>query len=295
MMWDTGFMAWRIGHILDFDAQIVWVRDAGFESFSFHASSGVPGRWRGIDPATADRTARERLRDRLAAFSACEVHAPFAVRLTRQEPLIAVESLAPIVAFAGHVGASVVTVHPEPSSGIGGGHSKAWLEALDRLDAMAGKAGVVIGVETLGDGVGVDFGWLAEAGLENVGVTLDVGHMVLNAGAPYRPYGTIGGLVRHLANLIVHMHVHDHDGTHDHLELGKGEVDWLDVLRSAAEIGYSGALCLELNPDRVTPEGILRSRGLLLAQMARLGAGDRMPENPLYPNPNRKGAEKNGW
>ena len=261
-------MAWRIGDVLDFDAQVAWVRDAGFECLSFHASPGVPGRWRGVDPTTADRAERERLRDRLSVFSACEVHAPFAMRLTRQDPLVAIERLAPIVEFAGDVGASVVTVHPEVSWEIGRKSSGAWREAMERLNAIAGKAGLVVGVETLADCVG--FGWLEEAGLENVGVTLDVGHMVLDGGAPYRSYGTIGGLVRHLGDRMVHVHVHDYDGAHDHVELGSGEVDLTDLLRSAADVGYAGMFCLELNPGRVSPAGILRSRDFLRTQMARL-------------------------
>ena len=267
-MWDIGFMAWRIGEILDFDAQIAWVRDAGFRGFSFHASPGVPGQWRGVDPVTADRAERERLRDRLAAFSICEVHAPFALRLTRRAPLIAVERLAPIIAFAGDVGASVVTVHPEAGGDIEMGRSAAWQEALDKLDTMAGHAGVVIGLETLTGCV--DFEWLVEAGLENMGVTLDVGHMYLDGGAPYRPYGTIGGLVRRLGALLVHVHVHDYDGTHDHIEVGTGKVEFDDLLRSAARVGYAGALCLELNPDRVSPEGMLRSRDFLQVKMEKL-------------------------
>ena len=80
-MWDIGVMLWRIGDILDFDAQLDWARNAGFEAIAFHASPGVPGQWRGVDPTTTNRDERRRLRDRLAEFSACEIHAPFAVVL----------------------------------------------------------------------------------------------------------------------------------------------------------------------------------------------------------------------
>jgi len=149
-----------------------------------------------------------------------------------------------------------------------GTSSDASCEALHRLDAMAGRAGLVVGIETLPDCA--DLIWLEENGLEHVGVTLDVGHMVLGGGALLRPYGTVGGMVRHLGDRMVNVHVHDVDGTHDHVELGSGEVDLCDLLRSAADVGYVGMFCLELNPDRVSPAGILRSRDLLQAQMARL-------------------------
>ena len=51
---NLAFMCWRIGDILDFDAQVQWVKEAGFESIAFHASPGHPGKWRGVDPAQAD-------------------------------------------------------------------------------------------------------------------------------------------------------------------------------------------------------------------------------------------------
>jgi hypothetical protein len=45
-----GFMVWRIGDILEFDRQVEWIANAGFESISFHASAGAPGKWRGVSP-----------------------------------------------------------------------------------------------------------------------------------------------------------------------------------------------------------------------------------------------------
>ena len=200
-------MAWRIGDVLNFDAQLAWVRDAGFQGFSFHASAGVPGHWCGVDPATADRAERNRLREQLATFPMCEVHAPFETRLTLQDPLVAVARLAPVVEFAGDVGASVVTVHPQASGEMSEDQSIVWQEALTRLDKTAGNAGVVIGIETLADFV--DFGWLRTTGLENLGVTLDVGHLYLSRGTPHRSGRTIGRLVRSLAEIMVHVHVHD--------------------------------------------------------------------------------------
>ena len=256
-MWQIGFMVWRIGDILDFDAQLDWVRDAGFDAVSFHASPGSPGQWRGVEPSATDREERRRLRDRLSAFSMCEIHAPFRCALGPDGPPDVLDQLCPIIEFAGEVGASVVTVH---------GDAELWQEQLGRLDAMAGAAGVVVGLELMHG-----FEALNAPRRARVGVTLDIGHMYFNDGEGYRPHGTIGGLVRSLGDTLVHLHVHDYDGAHDHIEVGTGRVDFDDVLRGLSTIGYEGALCLELNPDRVSPEGIRRSAGSLRARAEELG------------------------
>ena len=43
------------------------------------------------------------------------------------------------------------------------------------------------------------------------------------------------------------------------MEVGTGRVDWDGLLRALRRIGYDRGGCLEMNPDRVTPEGIRRS------------------------------------
>ncbi|MHB9026991.1 MAG: sugar phosphate isomerase/epimerase family protein [Armatimonadota bacterium] len=76
---------------------------------------------------------------------------------------------------------------------------------------------------------------------------------------PLRLFGTLGNAVRQCGAALFHLHLHDVRGELDHLELGTGVVDFDDLLQALAEIGYRQALCLELNPDRVSPEGIRRS------------------------------------
>lgn len=252
-MWPIGFMIWRIGDILDFDAQLDWVRDAGFEAVSFHASPGQPGQWRGVDPAVTGREERGRLRERLSAFLMCEIHAPFHCVIGPDGPPDVLDQLRGVVEFAGDVGASVVTVHGEL-----GDDSELWQEQLDSLDGMACTAGVTVGLELM-----QGFGRLSAPRRERIGVTLDIGHMYFDEGEGYRACGSIGGLVRSLDDALVHLHVHDYDGTYDHIEVGTGRVDFEDMVRGLADIGYDGALCLELNPDRVSSEGLRRSADLL--------------------------------
>ncbi len=258
MTWKISCMMWRIGDILDFDAQLDWICDAGFEAVSFHASPGNPGKWRGVDPAATNKKVRRRLRDRLSAFSMCEIHAPFSHVLGSDGPPKVVELFRPIIEFAGDVGASILTVHGNPPVGPEVSDYEAWQSTLERLNEMAEKNGVVIGLELMRG-----FEGLSAPRRDHIGITLDVGHMYLDEGAGYLPYHTIGGLIRSLSDVLVHLHVHDYDGTYDHIEIGTGRVDFDEVLRSLSAIAYEGTLCLELNPDRVSPEGIRRSADFL--------------------------------
>ena len=251
-----GFMVWRIGDILDFDRQVEWVANAGFESLSFHASAGVPGKWRGIEPAAADAKERRRIRQLLNPFTGCEIHAPFDAVMRPETPEPTLERLEEVLAFAGDVGAAIVTVHAEPPRP--GTSEAAWQTALDRLDAAAAKAGVRIGLE-LSSG----FEWLRQPRRKRIGATLDVGHMYLRDGAGYRPYGSVGRLARFLGDRLFHLHVHDYDRKADHIEIGMGRVDFDEVLAALAAMRYRGALCLELNPERCSPEGIRRSAAFL--------------------------------
>lgn len=250
-------MAWRIGDILELDKQIDWIHNAGFDAVSFHASPGIANKWRGVDSSVTDDEERLRLKQKLSAFGMCEVHAPFALTLRTDELTPIAEKLAEHIRFTGDVGASVLTVHADIPAYSPNGFND-WEKQLSKLNALAGKAGIFIGLE-----IAKGFEFIKEFGGDNIGVTLDVGHLYLNDGEGYRPYGTMGGIVRILQNKLFHLHLHDYDGVNDHIEIGTGLLDFNELLRSLVEIGYDGAMCLELNPDLVSPEGIMRSLGYL--------------------------------
>jgi len=254
---NLAFMCWRIGDILDFDAQVRWVKEAGFESIAFHASPGSPGKWRGIDPAQTDSRERRRLRDLLAPFHQREIHAPFSAELAPETPPAVLEQLETTFAFAGDVGADVVTVHAKPPL-LDAPDTTVWNKALDRLDRAAATAGIRVGIEFMNG-----FEWLRAPQREHIGATLDIGHMYMNDGAGYKPYGGIREQIRFLDDVLFHIHIHDYDGEHDHREIGTGRVDVDAVLLGLADIGYRGMLCLELNPDWVTPDGLTRSAQFL--------------------------------
>ena len=247
-----GNMLWRIGEILDFDEQLAWTRDAGFDGVGFHAAPGTPGQWRGVEPAECDGPRRASLRLELGAFSFAEIHAPFRIHLTADSLASETEALGPVLDLAEDLGVSVLTVHAQ--IGDGPGEGEAWLAPMAALDRQASEARTTIGLE-INDGFDAVRSW----GLPHVGVTLDVGHMYTPAQEQaLARHGGIGGLIRHLGPVLVHLHLHDTDGEIDHFEVGTGIVDFAEIAAALRAIGYRRGATLEMNPDRCSPEGIMR-------------------------------------
>ena len=74
---------------------------------------------------------------------------------------------------------------------------------------------------------------------------LDLGHCQVVDGQP-------GAMIRRFASRLVHLHAHDNMGDRDlHLPPGTGTIDWEDVFRALAEIGFEGTMTLEVfSPER---------------------------------------------
>ena len=257
-MWEFSGMVWRVGEILDIDAQIDWFAEAGFEAISLHGSAGKPGAWRGIDAQTTSVARRKQLRERLACFSGCELHAPYSAVPAPSDARRTVDALKPTIQLAHDVGASILTVHGiAPTHGVsaeGEGDVHEWSRALECMDGLAGKAGLTVGLENLP-------GKLSFVGprRSHVGVTLDVGHLHSTRLGGLEPQ-SLGEVVRTLGEALVNLHLHDHDGTVDHLAPGTGQIDFEALFSALAEVKYGGPICLELDPDRVSPQEIRSSR-----------------------------------
>jgi len=125
------------------------------------------------------------------------------------------------------------------------------------MDDLAQEHGVLVGMETE-----IDYDLPGALKLKNVGFTIDVGHQCISNG--FRGYGSLGNLLRTLHRHMLHMHIHDYDGKNDHLPLGQGKIDFPDIIQGLKDIDFGGVLCLELNPDRATPQDIVQSRKCLL-------------------------------
>ena len=270
-MWEVGYSVSVVNSMDGFLAQVVWLREAGFQAIQIPPLGAAFGEGAGPDPSALGSNGWRRLREELATFSMLEVHA--LTPIPPHEPWEAVEGLRPVVEFAGELGASLLTIHGHAPDRQAEPDNASWQEAVDRLNAIAARAGVMVGLENL-----PEFEAFRGPRRPNVGVTLDIGHASMDMGHCWP--GTLGDLVRFLGDTLVHVHVHDFDGTleplpvgetHDHRELGTGFIDFDEWLGAIVEVNYQGTFMLELNEKHVSPEGVLRSRGWFQHKIAELG------------------------
>jgi len=109
-----------------------------------------------------------------------------------------------------------------------------------------------------------------------VGACLDTGHVLGMVPHEKRrtPEGnallsaTVGSVAATLAGKLVHVHIHDvraHDWR-DHREVGTGVIDYAPLFKALTQIGFSGALSLEMEePDRrgAIQRSVARIRGFI--------------------------------
>ncbi len=75
-----------------------------------------------------------------------------------------------------------------------------------------------------------------------LGLTLDIGHLHCQGEVP------IADQLRRWSELLWNVHIEDmRRGIHDHLMFGEGEIDFGPVMRTLAEIGYTGGVHVELS------------------------------------------------
>ena len=276
-----GCMLWRIGERLDFFSQLDWVRENRFEEVSFWSFPGDSQRWRGFDLVASAPPDLQRLKDALSGIAEVDIHAPSAPWSDLDNGLTAPDATARQQALGqlqrllqrcAHIGAKVLTVHPGRHLDLG---TPAWrqrtADSLGQADRLAQKFGVRIGLELTSD---YDLAMLPSC--PNIGLTVDTGHMQFNSGEGYRAFGSLAALIERLGSRVFHMHLHDYDGKFDHLAIGNGKIDFHQILQALVRIRYNGSLCLELNPDVVSPEGILHSRTALRDIL------DNLPQNTLH-------------
>ena len=256
-----GCMIWRIGNILDFYEQLEWVKDNGFAEVSFWTIPGIEGAWQGFDAEHATQEDIAKMKDALAGISEVDLHAGFPLDSTDADSRKAtLKKLTPTFRLAEAIGASVVTIHPDRKTADFSGELRdtALTDSLLQLDELADQSSVLVGIETEWDMLLIE-----KLGLSHVGLTVDTGHMHFHDGEAFKPYGSLGGLIERFHEKIVHLHVHDYDGNLDHIAVGRGHIDFPDIVKALCAVQFRGSLCLEINPDREPPEAICESRDRL--------------------------------
>lgn len=154
----------------------------------------------------------------------------------------------------------LAVVHPGHLSPLGMQlPDMAWQQSIEGLRAIcdfAGEYGIKIGVENMvnlphvfGKQAGEIIGMIESLERENAGLVLDVGHANTN-----------DNVFEFLENMdrVIHVHLHDNNGKSDeHLELGKGTVNWKEVIPKFKR--YKGRLVTEA---RTVEEGAASLRYL---------------------------------
>ena len=97
-------------------------------------------------------------------------------------------------------------------------------------------------------------GWeelLAQSGMDDLYLTLDIGHLHCQGEGP------IDEVIGRWASRLVNVHIEDmRAGVHEHLMFGEGQIDFPAVFRGLSRIGFAGGVHVELSrhsheaPDR---------------------------------------------
>jgi sugar phosphate isomerase/epimerase len=116
-------------------------------------------------------------------------------------------------------------------------------ESLERIHDFARTKNVRICVENMPAGLPFVERSLASGvmhligDLEGAGITFDVAHANTTTVPPEKMLEHFG------RDLIAHVHVHDNRGIRDeHLEIGKGNINWRSVVTKLMELEYHGIL-----------------------------------------------------
>jgi sugar phosphate isomerase/epimerase len=123
----------------------------------------------------------------------------------------------------------------------------AWLvEGLRRTLEYAAAKHVTIGFEPepdmLIDSMSRWEELLAQPGMEDLCLTLDVGHLHCQGEGP------IDAAIQRWAPRLVNVHIEDmRAGVHEHLMFGEGEIDFPAVLRGLSSARYVGGVHVELS------------------------------------------------
>ena len=182
------------------------------------------------------------------------VHAPFAdINIASpSKPMLnaSIKRLEQSIGYARDLDAQLWVFHPGARTGIStfypGEDWKQNIQTIRELHETAEKHGLNIAIENLPEKYGFimknpeDFQkFYKETSLQDIGITLDVGHANLE--------NQIINFLKKLPDKIVHMHLSDNMGENDqHLGIGYGKIDWLQFAETLREIAYNKNIIIEV-------------------------------------------------
>jgi sugar phosphate isomerase/epimerase len=187
-----------------------------------------------------------------------QVHAPYRnLRLADINPRIreaSVQSVKDGIDFAHQISARIVTMHLGNTAKILRNQfymhiRKALFDSITTLVKYAEVPNVTLAIENvplgrsaweeaIGQKAKEIIDIIKEVKAKNIGVTFDVGH----ANTVSDPVN----FATELAPYVVKIHLHDNDGSIDqHLIIGEGKIDFLEILSTFKRVSYSGPLVLE--------------------------------------------------
>jgi protein FrlC len=142
------------------------------------------------------------------------------------------------------------------------------VDTIARCAAEAERLGVTLGVENVGYGAVNMFSgiedWVSIAkaiGSPAVGLTLDVGHAVLEGFDPAAAVLAAGPRLKHV-------HLHSNLGkADDHLRLDRGTVDFRPVVQALRQIGFTGHASIEIYAPAGEKEAALQASRKLLEEL----------------------------
>ncbi len=131
--------------------------------------------------------------------------------------------------------------------GVDRAQALAWLvDGLQQVGEYAARRHVSIAFEPE-PGMLIDTmaGWdelLAQSGMDDLCLTLDIGHLHCQGEGP------IDAVLGRWVSRLINVHVEDmRAGVHEHLMFGEGQIDFPAVFRGLSRIGFAGGVHVELS------------------------------------------------
>lgn len=122
-------------------------------------------------------------------------------------------------------------------------HRDSALRSIEEIEAMAGRAGVKVALEVMGNSLstGADLVEILERTFDgaDLGICMDVGHAHL--------LGDTADAIETTSEYLATTHIHDNRGqSDDHLVPFQGSIDWAATIMAFEKIGYDGVLMYEV-------------------------------------------------